>query len=89
MVLVTPLPHKPEDFPKPVDTSSQVSALDEGNLDDPTPEEVTATYSLTIKTFRSSSNIPSIDVVHLWEEANKALGNWLAVKSSIDAYQWK
>ena len=29
MVLVTPLPTKPEDFPKPVDTSSQVSTLND------------------------------------------------------------
>ena len=40
MVLVIPLPPKLEDFPKSVDTSSQVGALDEGKLDDPTPEEV-------------------------------------------------
>ena len=38
MVLVMPLPPKPDDFPKQVDTSSQVGALDEGDLDDPTPE---------------------------------------------------
>ena len=36
MVLVMPLPPKLEDFPKLVDTSSQVGALDEGNLDNPT-----------------------------------------------------
>ena len=38
MVLVMPLPPKPEDFPKLVDTASQVGALDEGNLDNPTPK---------------------------------------------------
>ena len=49
MALVTPLPPKPEDFPKLVDTSSQVGAPDDGKLDDPTPEDVHATYSPTIK----------------------------------------
>ena len=50
MVLVTPLPPKPEAFPKLVYAFSQVGTLDEGKLDDPTPEEVPATYSPTIKT---------------------------------------
>ena len=40
MVLVMPLPPKLEDFPKLLDTSSQAGALDEGKLDNPTPEEV-------------------------------------------------
>ena len=86
MVLITPLPPKLEDFLKLVDTSSQVGALDEGNLDDPTPEEVPATYSPTIKFPGTSSNAPHIDIAHLCKEANKVLGDWLAVKSSIDAH---
>ena len=86
MVLVTPLLLKPEDFPKMVDTSSQVGALDEGNLDDPIPEEVPATYSPTNKTLGPSGNVPPLDVTHLCKEANKALGDWLSVKSSIDAH---
>ena len=57
-VLVTPLPPKPEDFPKLVDTSSQVGTLDDGELDDPTPEDVHATYSPTIKTPGSCSDVP-------------------------------
>ena len=85
MVLVMPLPPKLEDFPKLLDTSSQAGALDEGKLDNPTPEEVPTTYSPTIKTPGPSSNIPPLDIAHLCEEANKALGDWLAVKSSIDA----
>ena len=89
MVLITPLSSKLEDFPKPVDTSSQVGALDEGELDDPTPEEVPATYSPTIKTPGPNGNVPPLDIAHLWGEANKALGDWLAVKSSIDACQQK
>ena len=85
MVLVTPLPPKPEDFLKPVDTSSQTGTLDEGELDDPTLEEVFATYSPTIKTLGPSGDVPPLDAAHLWEEANKTLGDWLAVKPSIDA----
>ena len=89
MVLVTPLPPKLEDFPKPVDTSSQVGIPDEGKMDDPTPEEVPATYSPTLKTLGLSSNVPPLHVAHLWEETNKALGDWLAVKFSVDAHHWK
>ena len=58
MVLVTPLPPKPEDFPKLVDTSSQVGAPDEGKMDEPTPEEVHATYCPTIKTTGPSGDVP-------------------------------
>ena len=89
MVLVTLLPPKLEDFPKPVDTSSQLGAPDEGQMDNPTPEEVPATYSPTLETPGPSSDVPPIDIAHLWEEANKALGDWLAVKSSVDACCWK
>ena len=55
-------------------------------MDDPTPEEVHATYSPTIKTPGPNSDVPPLDVAHLQEEANKALGDWLAIKSSIDAH---
>ena len=72
-----------------MDTSSHVSSLDEGKLDDPTLEEVPTTYSPTIETPGSSGNIPPLDVTHLWEEANKALGDWLAIKPSIEACRWK
>ena len=85
MVLVMPLPLKPEDFQKPVDTSSQVGILDKGKFDDPTLEEVPATYSPTIETPGPSCNIPPLDIALLLEEANKALGDWLAVKPSTDA----
>ena len=77
MALVTPIALKPEAFPKPGDTSSQVGALDEGELDDPT-QGVPATYSPTIKTPGPSGDVPPLDIAHLWEEANKALGDWLA-----------
>ena len=36
-----------------------------------------------------SSDAPPPDAAHLWEEANKALGDLLTIKSSIDACQWK
>ena len=52
-------------------------------------EEVHATYSPTIKTPGPCSDVPFLDAAHLQEEANKALGDWLAVKSSIDACQQK
>ena len=71
-----------------MDTSSQVGTLDEGDLDD-LPKEVPATYSPTSETLGPSSNVPPSDVAQLCKEANKALGDWLAVKSSIDAHQWK
>ena len=89
MVLVTPLPPKLEDFPKLVDTSFQVGTPDDAKMDNPTLEEVHATYSPTIKTPGSSSNSPPLDIAHLWEEVNKALGDWLVIKSSIDAHQQK
>ena len=72
-----------------VDTSSQVSAPDAAKMDDPTLEEIHATYSPTIETPGPSSDVPPLDIAHLWEEANKALGDWLEIKSSIDAHQQK
>ena len=72
-----------------MDTSSKVDTPDEGKMDDPTPEEVPATYSPTLKTLGTSSDVPPIHVAHLQEEANKAFGDWLAVKSSVDAHHWK
>ena len=89
MVLVTPLPPKPEDFSKLVDASSQVSTPDDAKMDDPSPKEIHATSSPTVKTPGPSGNIPPLDVAHLWEEVNKALGDWLAIKSSIDAHWQK
>ena len=89
MVLVMPLPPNQKTPPKPVDTSSQIGTLDKGKLDDSTSEEVPATYSPTIQTVGPSGNVPPLDIAHLWEETNKALGDWLAIKPSIEACQWK
>ena len=58
-------------------------------MDNPTEEVVHATYSPTIKIPGPSSSVPPLDVAHLWEEANKALGDWLATKSSLNAHQQK
>ena len=50
MVLVTPLPTKLEDFPLPVDTSSQVSTPDDAEMGDASLEEIPATSSPTAET---------------------------------------
>ena len=85
MVLVMPLPTKPEDFPKPVDTSSQVSTPNDAEMEDASLEEVPTPSSPTAEAPGPSSDAPPPDAAHLWEEANKALGDLLAIKSSIDA----
>ena len=89
MVLVTPLPSKPEDFPWPVDTSSKVSIPDDAEMGDASLEEIPTTSSPTADTPGPSGDSPPLDVAHLWEEADKALGDLLAIKSSIDAHQQK
>ena len=43
MVLVTPLPPKWEDLARPVDMSSQVSAPDDAEMEDPSLEEISVT----------------------------------------------
>ena len=89
VVLVTPLPTKLEDFPKPVYMSSQVSTLNAAKMEDASLEEIPAPSSPTAKALGPSSDAPPTDVAHLWEEANKALGDLLMVKSSIDTHQQK
>ena len=89
MVLVMPLPTKPEDFPKPVDTSSKVSTPDDAEMEDTSLEEIPAFSSLTVEPPGPIGDTPPPDAAHLWEEANKALGDLLAVKSSLDTHQQK
>ena len=89
VVLVTPLPTKLEDFPKPMDTSSQVSAPDNAEMEDTSLEEIPAPSSPTAEALGPSSDVPPPDAAHVWEEANKALGDLLAIKSSIDAHWQK
>ena len=69
--------------------SSQESTPDTAKMDDPTPEEIHATPSPTVRTPGPSGDVPPLDITHLWEEANKARGDWLAIKSSIDAHWHK
>ena len=89
MVLVSSLPTKPEDFPWSVDTSSQVSALDDAEMKDATLEEIPAASSPTAETPGPSSGAPPSDAALLWEEANKALGELLVIVSSTEAHWQK
>ena len=89
MVLITPLPPKWEDLAKLVDTSSQVSTPDDAEMEDPSLEEIPATSSPIAGTAGPSSNSPPLDIACLQEEANKALGDLLATKPSINAHWQK
>ena len=80
----TPPPHKTKDLPKPVDTSSQVSALDDAKMVGASLEGVPTTISPIAATPRSRSVTPPTDAAELQEKANKALEELLATKSSID-----
>ena len=86
MALVTPLPTKPEDFPWPVDTSSQVSTPDDAEMEDASLEEISTASSPTAETSGPSGDAPSLDAANLQEEANKTLGDLLAIKSSMDTH---
>ena len=89
MALVIPLPTKLEDFPWTVDTPFQVSAPDDAEMEDTSLEEIPTASSPTAEIPGPSSDAPPLDAAHLWEEANKALGDLLAIKSSIDAHWQK
>ena len=89
MVLVTPLPTKLEDFPKPVDMSSKVSTLNNAKMEDASLEEIPTLSSSTAEAPGPSSDAPPTDAAQLWEEANKAPGDLLTVKSSINAHWQK
>ena len=89
LTLATPLPLKPEDSAKLVDTSSQVSIPDDAEMDNPTLEEINASPSYPVETPGPSGDAPSLDVTQLQEEANKAQGCLLATRSTINAHQRK
>ena len=87
VVVLKPPPHKPNELPKSVDTSSQVSALDDVKMAEASLEGVPTTISPIAMTTRSRSITPPADIAELWENANKALEELLATKSSIDAHR--
>ena len=85
VVILTPPPHKPKELPQPVDTSSQMSTLDDAKMMEASLEGVPTTISPIAMTTRSRSMTPPADTAELWENANKALEELLATKASIDA----
>ena len=89
VVVLTPLPHKLEDLSSPVDTSSQVSALDDDEIGEPPLGEIPTAPLPTAKTLGPSGGAPPTDAGHLQEEANKALGELLATKSTIHTHLQK
>ena len=70
-------------------TSSQVTAPDDAEMEDASLEEIPTASFPTAKTPGPSSDVPALDMAHLWEEANKALGDLLVIKSSINTHWWK
>ena len=93
MVLVTPLPAKWEDLAKPVDMSSvdmssQVSTPDDAEMED-LSLEIPITSSPIAGTPGPSSDTPPLDIAHIQEEANKALGDLLVTKSLTDTHRQK
>ena len=84
MVILTPQPHKPKELPKSVDTLSQVSTLDDVKMAEVSLEGVPTTISPIATTTTSRSITPPADAAEFWENANKALEELMATKSSID-----
>ena len=80
--ILTPLPNKLKELPKLVDTSSQVSALDDVKMAEASPEGVPTTISPIVVTPRTRSITPPTDMGELEREGLEEL---LATKSSIDA----
>ena len=87
VVVLTPLPHKWKELSKLVDTSSQVSALDDVKMAEASLEGVPTTISPKAVTTKSRSITPPTDAAEFWENVNKALEELLATKSSIDAHR--
>ena len=87
VVILTPPPHKLRDPSGPVDTSSQVSTLDDAEMAEMAEASMEEIPSPTAKTPGPSSGAPPTDASYLQEEVNKALGELLATKSSINAHQ--
>ena len=89
VVVLPPPPHKPKELPQPVDTSSQVSTLDDAKMVEASLEGVPTTISPIAMTTRSRSITPPTDAAELQENANKVLEELLATKASIDACRHK
>ena len=89
VVVLTPPPHKLKDPPKPVDTSCQVSTLDDVEMAETSLGEVPTTISPIAVAPRSRSITPPTDAGQLGEKANRALEELLATKSSIDISRQK
>ena len=85
VVVLTPSPHNPMELPQLVDTSSQVSTLDDAEMVEASLEGVPTTISPIAMSTRSRSISAHADAAELWENANKALEELLATKASIDA----
>ena len=84
VVLMTP-PQKPEGPLQPVDTSSQASIEEaEASLED-IPTSISPIAAIS----RTRSISPSVDIVELWTNANKALDDLLNTKGSIDTRRWR
>ena len=66
-----------------------LSTPNNAEMEDASLEEILAPSSPTAEAPGPSGDAPPIDVAHLWEEANKALGDLLAVKSSLNAHWQK
>ena len=89
MVVLTASPHKLRDPSGPVDTSSQVSTPDDAEMGKMAEAFLEENPSPIVETPGPSGSAPPTDASCLWEDANKALGELLATKSSINAHQWK
>ena len=93
VVILTPPPHKPKELPQLVDTSSQVSTLDDAEMVEASLEGVPTTISPIAMTARSRSITPPEDMAELWENANNALEELLATEAFIDTHRqraiWK
>ena len=87
VVILTPPPHKSKELLQPVDTSSQASAQEEAKMAEASLEGLLTTISFIAMTTRSGSITPPADAAELWENANKALEELLAMKASIDTHR--
>ena len=72
MVVLTPLPHKLGDISSPVDTLSQVGALDDAERGEASLEEIPTVPLPLAKTPGPNGDTPPINADLLYKEANRA-----------------